>query len=234
MLPAPRVVPRCKSLCRPRRLYNLSSVPAVHLIAAFASPTVHARVGALLHHITIAACDAGAVDTGWADLAPVSHGLPCPKIVYAYDKGARLFELPAQTGVRLGAGSPLSFLLVEWHFNLPGLGLADPKLRALRETSSVTLTVTPRLRRFDAAVVALADVTQALLAPAARPDAVFASGCGRAGTRRLLAHDLHLYGEVYPVAVHLHAHSRATKLVLELWDGDSLHTEIGRIEPYGG
>lgn len=70
-------------------------------------------------------------------------------MVYAYDRDAYPFYFPEGVGVRLGAGSPYTRLVQEWHYLIPRGGIPHQ----FTDRTHFRLLLTERPRLHDAALI---------------------------------------------------------------------------------
>lgn len=196
---------------------------------------------AIAHHMDLFLCTSAVsaqfptigarVPRGWE---PADEAA-CDQMIWAYDRGAtQAFRTPPSVGFRIGAGTPYSRLLLQWHYIMPEGGSAGLHGDGVfRDRSGFELSLTPDLRQHSAATLAVMDMT-----------AVFHRGSPTyhhtynttvASMHRTLWQDFDKSGgKLTPFAVHLHMHDHGTAMWTNHFRAGAKIGEYGRIRDYSG
>jgi hypothetical protein len=150
----------------------------------------------------------------------------CREFVYAYDRGAGAIEFPDKYGVRVGAGTPWHYVVMQRHL------LIDPKMKGdFMEDSGVKMTLTTHLREQNLGIAGILDY--ALHIPGGKSHYDYTFTCPPSTVEKVFAPD-NDSGDIRPVALHLHMHDRGRKMVFEVIRDGKVVTTIGRDDNYGG
>jgi hypothetical protein len=112
----------------------------------------------IVHHMDIFLCDERMEvpdDQDCLSSGSWQHASgPCSAMAWAYDKGALApHELPADAGIRVGAGTPHTKLALQVHYLLPSdgaigqLSASDLRHAGYRDSSGIIVTLWPAVRR---------------------------------------------------------------------------------------
>jgi len=192
----------------------------------------------VVHHMSLFLCtedeskngNIGRCEEGPKPVMPHdSMHRPCYRMAYTYDRDAIAFEFPKDVGVRVGAGTPYTRIVQEWHYLLPKKGLQGKKFT---DRSQFKVTLTNKLRKHNAAILAM--MNMAMTIPPGEKSHHWKYECGAKQIKLMLKNDLEKYGKVTPFAVHLHSHNRGKKLWLEHHRNGKKIGEFGRFPKYTG
>eukprot|EP00039_Didymoeca_costata_P030812 m.31475 g.31475 ORF g.31475 m.31475 type:complete len:427 (-) comp8322_c0_seq1:92-1372(-) len=194
--------------------FNFSTIKSSQIIGY--DPLIDTPEGLdLIHHIDLFMCDDSLADQfftpqncGSFSMFMHSQKGPCYQLQFAYDRGASGFRLPAEAGFELGPRTPISHLLLQIHYLLPKEKLSRTKKYI--DTSGIRLYLTPDVRQFSAASMALLDY--GVLIPPNNPSYHFEFECDESYLSDIIAKDIVNQTGVTFFGTHLHAHSRGKKL----------------------
>jgi len=226
--------------------FDLHELAASH-ITKF-DPIISKKAGApgdgtIVHHIDLFMCDSRAEgifkrEGGRCDSFPDDgrmlgkrgskewENIACREFVYAYDRGAGAIEFPDKYGVRVGAGTPWHYVVMQRHL------LIDPKMKGdFMEDSGVKMTLTTHLREQNLGIAGILDY--ALHIPGGKSHYDYTFTCPPSTVEKVFAPD-NDSGGIRPVALHLHMHDRGRKMVFEVIRDGKVVTTIGRDDNYGG
>jgi hypothetical protein len=221
------VLPRSQGYGIICRQFDVSQMRPVH-VTAF-EPLVSSVGGVdVVHHMTLQLCPGPTPQHAMGaafDCDKLGPDTWCSEVILIYDRGAGRFDLPEDIGVRIGAGrgagwpapSPYPTLVLEVHYLPSLLPPGSVPSGGVLDNSGIRLLVTPDLRRWDAVLFGISDETLRL-PPGRRSTAAYT--CPADFFAHQLAPSLRRAGgELGLFAYHLHAHSLAVDVSLELVRG---------------
>jgi len=115
----------------------------------------------------------------------------------------------------IGAGSPYTRLALEWHYLMANDGRKGLKNIEdhFTDHSGIVLKLTPDLRRHSAATLGFIGGNMQLPPGHERFDYGIRTSAGKLET--IIGHDLDKYGQVHPLAAHLHMHNHGRQAWIE-------------------
>jgi len=222
--------------------FDLSELPPVHIVEF--KPLVTRKKGltfddSIVHHIDVYLCTDELADYPTM-IDPKSlpafegRGVACDSMPWAYDRDARALVLPDLVGVAIGKGTPYKRLALEWHYLLARDGTKGLKhiKDHITDHSGIELIMTPDMRKHSIATFGVIDGSMRL----PPGEKAYDFKMSTAGTRldRMLGHDLGKYGELHPIASHLHMHAHGRKMWIEHERDKKKVGEFGHIGQYKG
>lgn len=221
------------------RQWDLSKMPRAQ-ITEFA-PLVTRLKGitfddSIVHHMDIFLCTDGIkrYPVVTRDIPSMGGHTDCDAMPWAYDRDGKKLTLPDHVGFTIGKGTPYTRLAIEWHYLLARDGIKGLKnvQQQFEDHSGIRLTVTPDLRPHSAGTFGLMDGYMKL--PAGKKNLKFSSTTAVGQLDKILHHDLDRFGQVHPVAVHLHMHDHGRKAWWGHYRAGKKVGEYGRIDSYKG
>ncbi|XP_050428659.1 dopamine beta-hydroxylase [Adelges cooleyi] len=148
-----------------------------HHIVRFESVIEESSRG-VVHHMEVFHCEAGAGDqmplySGpcFGDKRPYKTQV-CKKVMAAWAMGATAFVYPEEAGLPIGGPDFNGFVMLEVHYNNPGLR------KGIVDSSGVRLYITPNVRKYDAGVIELGlEYTDKMAIPPNHPDFTLSGYC---------------------------------------------------------
>jgi dopamine beta-monooxygenase len=143
----------------------------------------------------------------------------CDGILNAWAAGGGSTVLPSEVGFAMGPGpTSTKFIVLEVHYNNPdGLG-------GYVDTSGIRIWYTDRVRKYEAAMIALGDPGVTLPSIPALAVTEIENECPSACTQKKLEQEIHIW-QSFP-----HMHQLGSQMWTTQWRGNELVAEIGRIE----
>eukprot|EP00040_Diaphanoeca_grandis_P023239 m.126102 g.126102 ORF g.126102 m.126102 type:complete len:420 (+) comp29177_c0_seq1:199-1458(+) len=192
----------------------------------------------IIHHIDVFQCTDAIGDRYKtvgdcmfiSDIMSPNQG-PCKELLTAYDKGAFPFALPDGYGISIGpTRTQFTRFVVQIHFLLPqGFKQQSKSLTP----SGLRLWVTPELREIEAGVMGWIDYS--LNVPSGQKSYETKSECPPTELVLLLENDFKMNRSITPIAIHLHGHNAAKKIVVEHHSRDGKFLEnYYSMDPYHG
>jgi hypothetical protein len=221
--------------------YDLSELPPVQLVDF--KPVVTRLQGltfddSVVHHMDVFLCteELAQFDLSRQDVPGMEGtggGVPCDGLAFAYDRDGKALTLPDHVGIAVGKGTPYSRIAIEWHYLLGRKGTNDLNFKDhFTDHSGIVFTVTPDIRQHNAAVFGWIDGDMKLPPGKARYKHTITTSAGKLD--QVLEKDLQKYGEVHPVAVHLHMHNHGRAAWIDHIRQGLKLGEFGRIDKYKG
>ncbi len=219
-----------------------------HLVRVEPVVTKIKDYGSVIHHMDIFVCTEDVMDESaslggnrrqeseWCSQDKFVD-TSCRRLLWAYDRGAAVFDYPEEAGVLVGPSTGFTHAVLQLHYLLPETyranRLADPAAHPpLVDSSGFELVLDTQLRPYDAGLFAFLDTT--INVPVGARAFVFDNHADSVSLARLLAGDLLEYDEVHPFAVHLHAHNFARSVTLKHYRGDKELRKYGELKPFHG
>lgn len=219
--------------------YDLSDLPAAHIVE-FQSVVTRLKGmtfdDSIVHHMDLylSTDEVAAYPVETSGFPSMEGHVACDAMPWAYDRDAHGLVLPDHVGVAVGKGTPYTRMAIEWHYLLAQDGVKGLKhvQDHFTDHSGIDLTITPDLRPHSAATFGFIGGDMRLPAGHERYDYSIRTATDRLA--HMLRHDITMYGEVHPVAVHLHMHNHGRQTWLEHHRGGQQLAEVGRIDQYKG
>lgn len=219
--------------------FDVSHIDGGHFVG-FEPVVALAGAEDVVHHMNIFRCDDAignkfAVPGECGDISSVMHPTkgPCKELLTAYDKGASGFTLPEGFGVSIGNDrTPFTRIVLQIHYLFPDGGFKSPP--GPLGKSGIRMLVTPTPQPHEAGVMGWIDYSLGVPPGVERYEV--RSECPAQELVLLLENDMVGTSRgLTPLALHLHAHDSAMKMVVEHHSrrGDVVE-EYMKIDPYHG
>ncbi|XP_050547587.1 dopamine beta-hydroxylase-like [Daktulosphaira vitifoliae] len=198
-----------------------------HHIVRFES-VIEKKNRGVVHHIEVFHCEAGAGNNMplydgpcFNEKRPYKTQV-CKKVIAAWAMGAPAFVYPEEAGLPIGGPDFNEFVMLEVHYNNPGL------IKGIVDSSGIRLYITPNLRKYDAAVVELGlEYTDKMAIPPNQSDFTLSGYCiSECTAESIPPSGIEVFGS------QLHTHLTGTKIYTKhVRDGQEL-PELNRDNHY--
>jgi hypothetical protein len=232
----------CMSFSLPELLGDRYSADS-HLIQMKPVVTEIEKYGSIVHHMDIFSCKGEAVkneemnlktrsqQSTWCSHDQFLDTGSCRQLLWVYDRGAKIFNMPPEAGILVGPSSGFDHVLLQIHYLLPEtyqIGIDTP----LVDSSGFELKFDATLREHSSSLIGFLDFS--INVPPHSSHYTFKNHIDSKSLANMVANDFLKYRYIQPFGLHLHAHNHAISVRLEHYRQDVQLATYDLINPFHG
>ncbi|CAJ0566476.1 unnamed protein product, partial [Mesorhabditis spiculigera] len=186
-------------------------------------PILQPHVPGLIHHVRLFGCESTATTPYNGPCDEIDGAKRCKKEIAAWGIGsAGAFILPEEAGYSIGGPDIVPYYMIEIHYNNP------QQKSGLVDSSGLRLSVTSRLRPYDAGVLLIGTpaMSKSMVIPPGQRGFAFKGLCPKQCTENLPPTGIKVFGS------ELHAHASATKLWATIEREGKAIGDLARLDPF--